>query len=188
MAGNKKPRKKRAVKTGSLGSVLEASLRGKRQHLAECKKMQARADYLNSLPMSHPASVHMIEKTLAPLIRFLDEHEAKGGFVVEDGEPVLWDGRDWIQVVPGVLHMCFVFEKMAEACTWPKMPPGLRAYAIGLQIGRAIGPDDFRDSRETIAWMRKCMGTITPLKWRELFDWATSLDEKNGFDAIERTA
>lgn len=177
MPGNSKPRKKRSMKVGSLDSVLEATLRGKRQHLAECKRMQARADYLNSLPMSHAASVHMIEKTMAPLYRFINEHEA-GSFMEENGEPVLWDGKDWIQVIPGVLHMCFVFEKMAQACTWPKMPEGLRAYAIGLQIGRAIGPDDFTDSRETIAWMEKCMGTITPLKWRELFDWAMSLDEK----------
>jgi hypothetical protein len=178
VAGNKKPRKKHGMKTGSDASIISAKVKAYNQGIKERRKLQERADHLNTLPLSHPMSCHMIEKTMAPLDRFLDQHEQKGGFVMEDGEPVLWDGECWIQVIPGVLHMCYVFEKMAQACVWPKMPPGLRAYAIGLQIGRSIDADDFKDSRETIAWMRKWMGTITPLKWRELFDWATSLDEK----------
>jgi hypothetical protein len=178
MPANKKPRRKHGVKTGSGASAARAWGKGVVQAQKERRKLQARADHLNTLPMSHPMSCHMIDKTMAPLNRFLDQHEQKGGFVMEDGEPVLWDGEHWVQVIPGVLHMCFVFEKMAQACVWPKMPPGLQVYAIGLQIGRPIDADDFKGARETIAWMRKCMGTITPLKWRELFDWATSLDEK----------
>lgn len=178
MPASKKPRKKRAMKGGTEQSILEATMRGRLQGYSNYKKQVERCERLNSLPMSHPVSRHMIDKTMAPLYAFLEQHETKGGFVVEDGEPVLWDGKDWIFVIPGILHMCFVFEKMAEALTWPKMPPGLRVYAIGLQIGRPIEPSDFIDAHATIAWMEAQMGKITPLKWRELFDWATSLDEK----------
>lgn len=179
MPGNKKPRRKLGVKSGTMESTAKALVRGAQQGKAEYLKQKARCDRLNQLPLSHPMSCHMIEKTMAPLERYLEDHERTGTVMVEDGttEPVLWDGDAYIRIIPGILHMCFVFEKMAEARTWPKMPQGLRVYAIGMQIGRPVDADDFAASRETIAWMRKWMGTLTPLKWRELFDWATSLDE-----------
>lgn len=178
MPGNKKTRRKAPAPTGTAEAVIRTLAKARKQKQAMRKKRQDRCDYLNSLPMSHPMSQHMIEKTMAPLYRFLEQHETKGGYVIEDGEPVLWDGKDWIQVISGILHMCFIYEKIGQARTWPKMPPGLRVYALGLQMGRAIDADDFAASRETIAWMEKWMGTVTPLQWRDLFDWATALDEK----------
>lgn len=182
MAGNKKPaRKVRKLKPGTNAHLFDGLARAEKARIARYGQMNEKVRRLNNTPMGDPVNQHKIDKTFAPLERVLAEQERTGtNLVDDDGDVVMWDHEEgWVKIVPGILHMCFVFEHVARALVWPPMPPGLRVYALGLQIGRTIDQDDIAKSRETIAWMRKHIATLTPAKWTELFEWAVALGEKD---------
>jgi hypothetical protein len=192
MPGNKKPRRQRTgLRTNSVEAREHAYLKGARQREALRTKARSRHDKRNSLPLAHPVNAHMIDQTYEPLERHLIEHEKTGTVLTDadNGAPMFYDGRDLVSIIPAMLHMCFIFENIARAREWPAMPQGLRVYTVGLQFGRPIDADDFAGARETIAWMRKQLGTLTPTEWTELFKWAITLDGgelEPGYSAKER--
>jgi hypothetical protein len=189
MAGNKKPaRKVRKVKPGSDAFVVDLLQRGKSARRQRYLQRKHGVDKRNNLPLGHQLNQHKIEKTFGPLERVLQEQETTGtNLVDDDGDAVMHDPDDgWIKIVPGLLHMIFVFEHIARARVWPKMPEGLRVYALGLQIGRKLDQDDINGARETIAWMRKHIATLSPIQWTELFEWAVELGEKDEKEANEQ--
>lgn len=174
MPGNKKPRKPKR----DFDSQLANGARQRQQRYALLNENVRRK---NELPMGHPLNAHRLDKTFGPIERVLDEAEKTGtNLADEDGQPVMHDPEEgWVPLVPGLLHMCHIFDMIGRARTWPVQPPGLRAYALGLQIGRTITAEDLADSRATIAWMRKHIATLSPVTWSELFEWACTQDEKD---------
>ena len=176
MAGNsKKPRK---AKQKSLSALLDKANRQKRQRY---QKLNDRIRLKNNLPLAHPLNVWKLDKTFKPLLKVLDEHDATGTMLAdEEGKPVMWDedDQDYMYLIPGVLHMCHVFELVGLALVWGKVPPGLNAMALKLARDEKLTAGDTDDARTTIAWMREKLGKVSAVQWSEKFDWAVSLAEQ----------
>lgn len=181
MPGNKKPRRRHGVKTGSDASKLRAWGKAVIQGNAKQRKKQARIDMLNGLPLGHPLNKHKIESTFKPLEQVLvDQEQGRGMLADEEGQVLIYSEQEqeFVPFIPGMLHMCYLYDKLAEALTWSKQPPGLRAFTLKLSRDEKVGQQDIDDARTTITWMREKVAGVTPARWTELFTWACELDRK----------
>jgi hypothetical protein len=175
MPGNKKPRKAKQKNVGALLNKAHG------QRLRRYQKLNDRIRLKNNLPLAHPLNAWKLDKTFKPLLKVLDEHDATGTMLVdEEGKPVMWDedDQDYMYLIPGVLHMCHVFELVGSALVWGKQPPGLNALALKLGRGEKLSAGDTDDARATIAWMRERLGKVSAVEWSEKFDWAVGVAEQ----------
>lgn len=182
MAGNRKPNRKKgggAPKTSEqFFAQLDKQTLARQQRYREKNK---RTSLKNELPIGHPLNRHKIDKTFKPLEQVLVEQEqGKGMLADEDGQVLIYSEQEqeFIPFVPGMLHMCYLYDKFAEAQVWGKQPPGLRAFTLKLGRDEKVNQQDIDDARATIAWMRERVATVTPARWTELFVWACELDRK----------
>lgn len=182
MPGNKKNKRKPAPKGIGTDAHRIALLRkGKVQRHARYVQLNDRIRLKNNLPLAHPLNVWKLDKTFKPLLKVLDEHDATGTMLVdEEGKPLMWDedDQDFMYLVPGVLHMCHVFELIGGALVWGKPPPGLNALALKLARNEKLVAGDTDDARATIGWMRDKLGKVSAAEWSEKFDWAVKLAEQ----------
>lgn len=171
MPNNKKPRKP-APK-----SITAIVAKGARQRMQRYGLLNERIRLKNNLPLSHPLNVWKLDKTFKPLNVVLDEQDKLGSILCdEEGRPLMRDedDQDFMLLVPGVVHMCHVFDLIAAARVWGKQPPGLRAWVLKVDRKERDTPQDRDDARETIGWMRDRIGKMTPIQWSEEFGAAVS--------------
>lgn len=171
MPGNKKPRK------AAPKSITAIVANGARQRMQRYGQLNDRIRLKNNLPLAHPLNVWKLDKTFKPLHMVLDEQDRLGSILCdEEGRPLMRDedDQDFMLLVPGVVHMCHVFDLIAAARVWGKQPPGLRAYVLKLANDLPIVAGDTDDSRATIAWMRDRIGKMTPVQWSDEFGAAVN--------------
>jgi hypothetical protein len=171
MPGNKKPRK---AKAKTIGAMLDQANKQKRQRYAQ---LNDRIKLKNNLPLAHPLNSWKLDKTFKPLHVVLDEQDRLGSILCdEEGRPLMRDedDQDFMLLVPGVVHMCAVFDLIAAARVWGRQPPGLRAYVLKLANDLPIVEGDTSDARAAIGWMRARIGSMTPVQWSEEFGAAVN--------------
>jgi hypothetical protein len=178
--GNKKNRRKAPPKTKNLvaryADHMENARAGKttRRH-----QMQKSIDKKNNLPLGHPLNRHSIDSTFKPLDDLLDDQEAGRGMLQgEDGQLYIYDpqGQEMVTFIPGMLHMCRLYDLVAQAQTWSKQPPGLLAFVLKLARDEKVNQQDIDDARATVRWMKDNVATITRTRWTEVFEWASKFD------------
>lgn len=171
MPKNKKPRK---AKAKTIGAMLDQANRQRQQRYG---LLNERIRLKNNIPLGHPLNAWKLDKTFKPLHMVLDEQDRLGSILCEEqGRPLMRDEDDqeFMLLVPGVVHMCSVFDYVAAALVWGKQPPGLRAYVLKLANELPIVAGDTDDARATIAWMRDRIGKMTPTQWDEYFSAAVN--------------
>lgn len=171
MPKSKKPRK------SAPKSITAIVAKGTRQRLQRYSLLNERIRLKNNSPLNHPINAWKLDKTFKPLHMVLDEQDRLGSILCdEEGRPLMRDedDQDFMLLVPGVVHMCSLFDYVAAARVWGKQPPGLRAYVLKLANDLPIVPGDTDDARTTIAWMRDRIGKMTPIEWDEYFSAAVS--------------
>lgn len=172
MPANKKPRKPH--KTVGLAAAIA---KGKVGRLQRYGQLNERIRLKNNLPLAHPLNVWKLNKTFKPLHMVLDEQDKFGSILCdEEGRPLMRDedDQDFMLLVPGVLHMCHVFDHLAASLVWGKQPNGLRAYVLKLANDVPIVAGDTNDARAAIAWMRERIGQLSPARWTEQFTAAVN--------------
>lgn len=172
MPKNAKPRKPH--KTVGLAAAIA---KGKVGRLQRYGQLNERIRLKNNLPLAHPLNAWKLDKTFKPLNAVLDEQDKLGSVLCdEEGRPLMRDedDQDFMLLVPGVVHMCHVFDLIAAARVWGKQPSGLRAYVLKLANDLPIEAGDTADARETIRWMRDRIGKMTPSQWSEDFGAAVN--------------
>lgn len=120
MPGNKKPNRKRGgpPKTAQEFFGQLAQKKGERHKRYQAKNQ--RIQMKNNLPLGHPLNKHKIDKTFNPLEQVLiDQEQGRGMLADEDGQLLIYDpdDQDFVPFIPGMLHMCYVYDKLAEALT-----------------------------------------------------------------------
>lgn len=181
MAGNKKARKKKGGPARTEQEFFVKLARNKVERMRRYERLNETVHQRNNLPLGHPLNQHKIDKTFKPLEQvFVDQEQGKGMLADEQGNLVIYDEDDqeFVPFVPGILHMCHLYDMIGGALTWDRQPPGLRAFVLKLARDEKVNQQDVDDARVTVKWMRDRIATVTPTKWTELFEWATSLDEK----------
>lgn len=180
MPKNSKPRK---AKAQTIGAMLDQANKQKRQRYT---LLNDRIRMKNNLPLAHPLNAWKLDKTFKPLLCVLAEQDEFGAILCdEEGRPLMRDedDQDFMLLVPGVIHMCAVFDLIAAARVWGKQPPGLRAYVLKLANELPIVAGDTADARTTINWMRERLGSMTPVQWSD--DFAAAVNRIAADDARE---
>jgi hypothetical protein len=119
----------------------------------------------NDLPFSDPANFPRIAMVFQPIERILDELCATGYIDSDDtGAPLLFNKDDgvWYPMVPALESMCDTYSKMASVYGWEDHTDGMRKLAKRLQLEMPVFQTDVDRARETIAWMKETILTITP--------------------------
>jgi hypothetical protein len=182
MPGNKKPSRKHGIKgesrEGRRIRQFEEAKAGRRERYA---LKQKGIDKKNHLPLGHPLNRHAIESTFKPLEDvFADMEAGRGMLVGEDGQLYIYDpiGQEMVEFVPGILHMCRIYDWVAQVQTWGKQPPGLLALTLKLARDEKASQQDIDDARLTVQWMKDRVATITRARWTEVFEWASAQDKR----------
>jgi hypothetical protein len=181
MAGNKKPSRKKGGPPKTAGEFFGRLAEHTTMRERRIAKLNQRIQKKNDLPLGHPLNKHKIDKTFKPLEQVMvDQEEGRGMLADADGRLVIYDEDDqeFVPFVPGILHMCHLYDKIGGALTWSRQPPGLRAFTLKLGRGEKVNQLDVDDARATINWMRDRIATVSPRRWTELFEWACALDEE----------